>query len=267
MTGCYAYQAMVEPCAPDKGKIALIASHSAIHFIFSGAGYFNGRRMTAGEGFLHLKNTFGTYYPDPADPWCYGWLSVGGETSARSLAEMGISALTEPPYTFRFSQPEKIRALLESFDHAGNALYRAGMLRLVFACHPCAQTDRPQSQKERLAMQAQNELRIHYARRDCTVAHVAARLGISPSYLRKLYSAAFGVSPQHALMQLRMDRARELLTAGNATVTVVGASCGYDDVLQFSRIFKKHVGLSPQAYRAGAQKPQISGDPPQSHSL
>ena len=91
MIGCYASEMMVEQCAADKHRLSVIPTHSAIHYVFSGAGYFNGERLTAGDGFLHLKDRLGTYYPDPNDPWCYGWMRVGGEELAPEFLEFAKS--------------------------------------------------------------------------------------------------------------------------------------------------------------------------------
>ena len=249
MIGCYASEMMVEQCAADKHRLSVIPTHSAIHYVFSGAGYFNGQRLIAGDGFLHLKDQLGTYYPDPTDPWCYGWMRVGGEASVYSLAEMGISALMDPPYVFHYTGLAAVRAIMESFDRMGNMLYRAGMMRLIFSFHPRAKSDTPQSQKEQLAFLARNEIESGYAM-SVSVEEIAARLRISPSYLRKIYGSVFGISPQAALMQLRMRRARELLESGETSISLVAASCGYEDPLQFSRIFHKHQGVSPRMYRS-----------------
>ena len=253
MIGCYASEMMVEQCAADKHRLSVIPTHSAIHYVFSGAGYFNDERLTAGDGFLHLKDRLGTYYPDPNDPWCYGWMRVGGEESDHSLAEMGISALLDPPYTFHYTGLETVRAIMESYDPMGNMLYRAGVLRLIFSFHPRAKTDAPRSQKEQLAFLAQNEIESGYAT-PTSVEQIAVRLRISPSYLRKVYGAVFGISPQAALMRLRMRRARELLESDETPIALVAASCGYEDPLQFSRIFHKYQGVSPRAYRKNWQK-------------
>lgn len=249
MMGCYASVIQVEACAANKHRLSVIPVHTAIHFVFSGAGYFNGQRLTAGDGFLHLKDQPGTYYPDPNDPWCYGWMRVGGEDSGYTLAELGIPAILEPPYTFRFTKIAQVRSIMERFDAMGNPLYRAGILREVFSFHPRATAESPNSQKEQWAFLARNEIENSIAS-TISVTQIALRLRISPSYLRKVYAAVFGISPQEAMIQLRMRRARELLESSAAPVALVAASCGYEDALQFSRIFHKHNGMSPRAYRA-----------------
>ena len=49
-------------------------------------------------------------------------------------------------------------------------------------------------------------------------------------------------------MKLRMERA-EFLLSGSYSITEISYAVGYDDVLQFSRIFAKYHGVSPTQYR------------------
>ena len=57
------------------------------------------------------------------------------------------------------------------------------------------------------------------------------------------------MSPQEYLMKRRIERALELLADPELAVTEIAQAVGYYDVLQFSRIFKKHMGISPSQYR------------------
>lgn len=47
----------------------------------------------------------------------------------------------------------------------------------------------------------------------------------------------------------RMNKARELLKDEDRSCKEVGMAVGYMDYVQFSKIFKKYVGTSPEIYR------------------
>lgn len=75
------------------------------------------------------------------------------------------------------------------------------------------------------------------------VAHV------SPSYLSTRFRKETGVSFSEYLVSFRMNRAKELLEKQNITCREAAESVGYTDYAQFSRMFKKYMGIMPSACR------------------
>ena len=51
------------------------------------------------------------------------------------------------------------------------------------------------------------------------------------------------------IINLRIERASELLISTDSSVSYISAVCGYTDEFYFSRIFKKKTGYSPLMYR------------------
>ena len=51
------------------------------------------------------------------------------------------------------------------------------------------------------------------------------------------------------ILSLRLANAQSLLDTTDYTVTQIAALVGYENPLYFSRLFKKHLGMSPQTYR------------------
>lgn len=64
------------------------------------------------------------------------------------------------------------------------------------------------------------------------------------SFLRN-FKNAFGVSPGHYLMRLRIVRAGEMLVRDTRPVGEIAAACGFEDSNYFSRQFRKYAGVSP----------------------
>ena len=76
-------------------------------------------------------------------------------------------------------------------------------------------------------------------------------------YLRKLFKKEMGVTPLEYMTNLRMKKAETMLVAmwgRDYSVAEIGALCGYDDALYFSRVFKKHFGCSPTVFAKNAEK-------------
>ena len=80
------------------------------------------------------------------------------------------------------------------------------------------------------------------------VGRAMADLPLCGDYVRKLFVAAYGLTPQEYLTSLRMAKARILLREGGHTVAEVSLSCGYTDPSYFARVFRAEVGMSPVAY-------------------
>lgn len=82
-----------------------------------------------------------------------------------------------------------------------------------------------------------------------TVDTMAAKCGISPSYLNALFNREFGFGPLKYLQHIRMTHARQLLRNPYLTVAEISRMCGYDHPYYFCRIFKKNHQCTPGAYR------------------
>ena len=91
-----------------------------------------------------------------------------------------------------------------------------------------------------------------------------AATGYSPSYFRKLFKAASGLSPLAYFNRLRVEYAKTLLRQGSGLrpIKEIAASAGFSDPYYFSRVFKQYTGLSPAAYlRQGFDRSLIGGKP------
>lgn len=84
--------------------------------------------------------------------------------------------------------------------------------------------------------------------RSVRLAELARECGISPFQLVRAFHAAFGAPPHAYLMQVRVRRARTMLSRGES-ISSVAFACGFVDQSHLTRVFKRHFGLTPGAYR------------------
>ncbi len=79
---------------------------------------------------------------------------------------------------------------------------------------------------------------------------LAKNVFMSPSYICKLFKQEIGESPINYLIRLRMEKARELLlTQTSYSIKKIACLVGYEDIYQFSKLFKKYYGVAPSYYR------------------
>lgn len=105
-------------------------------------------------------------------------------------------------------------------------------------------------QTSALVRQAIAYLHQNYGR-SLTRREIAAELGMSEDYLSRAFSQELGLSPWDYLNRYRVAQARDLLRHTPDSVTVIGRRVGFQDPAYFSRVFRRIVGVSPNAYRQG----------------
>ncbi len=78
---------------------------------------------------------------------------------------------------------------------------------------------------------------------------LAARIGMSPRNFARRFKKATGETPLAYLHQLRIGESKHLLETEYTTIQEITRRVGYEDVLFFRKLFSRHTGMSPQAYR------------------
>lgn len=76
-------------------------------------------------------------------------------------------------------------------------------------------------------------------------------LHITPSYFSFLFSKTCGCTFKEYLTNYRISYAKELLKSTNKSVTDICYSCGFSNLPNFLRVFKKQVGKTPSTYKKG----------------
>jgi AraC-like DNA-binding protein len=91
------------------------------------------------------------------------------------------------------------------------------------------------------------------------LAHCAETIGlealaeqhdVSPFHLSRCFTQELGLSLTDLLTTIRVERAKELLKDGAASVKAVAAQVGYGDANYFAKVFRRTTGLSPTEYQA-----------------
>lgn len=78
---------------------------------------------------------------------------------------------------------------------------------------------------------------------------ISEEIGISPTYLSKIYKEKSGIGFQEKLNKIRMEKATELLDNHELKSYEVAFYVGYDSPKNFTRAFKSYYGFSPRDYR------------------
>ena len=78
---------------------------------------------------------------------------------------------------------------------------------------------------------------------------LASAMCIGRTQLNRKIKAITGCKTTEYILMARLSKAKKLLTSTSMPVSDVALQCGMEDVSYFSTIFRKHIGVTPSAYR------------------
>jgi AraC family transcriptional regulator len=140
---------------------------------------------------------------------------------------------------------------------AGSRLYAESLANLLSVHLLRNYTDSPQPveasrhlHQPRAVVQALNFMHQNYAA-DVSLSDIAAVAHLSTYHLTRVFKKATGMTPHQYLVQVRVNSARALLTAGagNRSLAEIAAAVGFADQSHLTRHFKRILGVTPKQLR------------------
>ncbi len=103
--------------------------------------------------------------------------------------------------------------------------------------------------KDDLITRCKQCIQQNIANQQFSLGLLAEQFDVTPQTLRRNFREATGQTLSSYLIQLRIERAKQLLTETELDLNNICVQCGYIDVSSFARLFKNEVGVSPGIYR------------------
>jgi AraC family transcriptional regulator len=95
-------------------------------------------------------------------------------------------------------------------------------------------------------VRAEVEERLHQT---LPIGELAASVRLSSSYFSRVFRTSFGCSPHAYILVRRIDRAKALISDGTIPLAQIAVECGLADQAHLCRMFRRHVGCTPGAWR------------------
>lgn len=226
-----------QKCPPCHGTKPHIRDYTLLHFVYSGSGNFTTKGQTypvcAGQVFLIRPGTVNSYTADEEDPWHYGWIGFDGHLADRFWD-------LPPVFTLPSQLMNLIRKALEDPDVTEYRL--AGLLLRLYESLFSGE-----SVGNRHVRQVENYIRFSYMQ-PVRIEQLAKHMNLDRRYLTRLFKQHTGVSIQEYLLSVRLSEADRYLQRGYSVKDAAQLS-GYEDVSNFSKLYKRHFGTSPAARR------------------
>ncbi|UPK46117.1 response regulator [Paenibacillus pabuli] len=110
-------------------------------------------------------------------------------------------------------------------------------------------SDQEGVQSRRHVIKQVQEMVTRDAGQDLSVKMIADKVYLHPVYLSKIYKAETGEGLGDYMIRMRMERALYLLKNTNKKIYEITSELGYQNPQYFSKMFKKHYGMTPNEYR------------------
>ena len=232
-----------------------------LHVVLSGKGVLQAEgkeyHIHKGQMFLLRERNDIFYQADMEEPWYYVWITYCGGNAGKYMAYAGFP---EGVYVrdCNVDVNEFAAIVTEILERphlkSSSEFYRMSLaIRfLSLAIESWEKSEDASRQKSDMTVEDYVHFAIRFIESNYSsikITDVADYIGINRTYLTSIFKAKMRVSPQEYLMQVRMDKSRELLLNTDVPIYVVAQEVGYSDQLAFSKIFKKKYGLSPDQYR------------------
>jgi AraC family transcriptional regulator len=140
---------------------------------------------------------------------------------------------------------------------AGSRLYAESLANLLavhllrnYTEHPELIEAEKVSVAPRSVIQAMKYIHENYPS-EVSLADIAGAAHLSPYHLTRVFKKATGISPHQYLVQVRVNSARSLLTAGagDRSLAEIAAAVGFADQSHLTRHFKRMLGITPKQLR------------------
>jgi AraC family transcriptional regulator len=87
-----------------------------------------------------------------------------------------------------------------------------------------------------------------------SLAEMAREAGVHPSHLSRTFGEHFGVGFGAYQRRLRLEAAKRALRDSRRPIGEIAVTCGFSDQSHLTRLLKRDTGLTPGAFRRGAER-------------
>jgi two-component system, response regulator YesN len=84
---------------------------------------------------------------------------------------------------------------------------------------------------------------------EITLTEISSYVYVHPNYLSRVFKKEEGISVMEYIIQLRMEKAKDLLKRSETKVYEISEKLGYSSTAHFNRIFKRYTGVTPKEYQ------------------
>lgn len=253
----HCYTCGIQACPPGHNYGPTVRKGYIIYLITAGIGIYQVRgksyRLKAGEGFMIIPGEICRITADPQHPWTYQWTGILGTLPKRYLDQTAIN-VTNPTFSFKessslFKASKAVVVASQALENR-NLILTGALYQFLFQfCQDFPAKPTANAAINRTIIE--NSLYFIHSNysTNLRVTELADYVHTHRTQLFKLFKRYLNVSPQQYIINYRLARSKDLLASTKWPVGDVAMAVGYQNQFLFSKTFKKHIGVTPSAYR------------------
>jgi len=235
-----------------------------VHLILRGSGVFESgmgtrRKHSIEPGcvFVLFPQVWHRYRPRESTGWLEYWIGFKGEALNHIMSKhffsptKSIFNLTDAtPILNLFTEvitqlrvhPPGVSRIIGSLD-----------LNIMAKVHASVATPQPLKNRTETIVSESRLMLGQHLEHDLELELLAQKLGVGYHWLRRLFKQQTGISMNQYRLQVRVNRAKQLLTETDLTVGQIAATTGFENGYYFSQLFKSKAGCAPTRWRTSSR--------------
>lgn len=230
-----------ENCTPTHSCGPAVRDYWLLHYVISGNGTFsregNTYNVSAGMVFVIPPFVETLYKADPKNPWQYVWIAF--KTTEKLPDALNSAVIEIPELAAVFNDMRRSKNMISG----KSAFLSSRIWEIMSIILESGKNGEPDYIEKAI-----NCINSEYMN-NITVSNLAERFNLDRCYFSTLFTKKVGMSPSQYIINLRLEKAAELMSKHGMSPSIAAASVGYTDICSFSKSFKKKYGLPPRQYK------------------
>lgn len=239
----------------DKGRIL---NEYQLLYITKGEGSFTSDRCSnstvkEGDMFLLFPNEWHSYKPDTKTGWNEYWIGFSGKNMDERFNANFFDK--KKPILNVGLRDELVSMYLQAINVAkeqkkGYQQLLAGIVDyLLGSAYLLSIYSSSEDQKIANLITKAKFIILENLSSQLSLEEISQKLNISYSWFRKTFKKYTGFSPQQYIMEIKMQKAKELLTNSDMSISDIAFELGFDNPNYFYTVFKNKTKTTPLNYR------------------
>jgi len=229
-----------------------------ILYITKGEGIFDSeltgsRKIYAGDVFFLFPGIWHTFKPDQNTGWHEFWIEFSGEIIKYFRKNEFLNPYN-PVITIGLQEDVassylKIIKLIKDGKPGFQYIASGILLQIIGQLFALRKYQSFEGKEIENQIKQAKLLILENMHKPISQEEIAMNVGIGYSLYRKKFKEYTGVSPAQYHIQMRINRAKDLLIMSNQSLKEISNMVGFESPDYFSRLFKKKSGMTPADFR------------------